>query len=57
MLEAVLLRPLPYPDADRLVVLIDGRRGDRGVTSPTIPELLDVARGEPQLDAVLLRHA
>ncbi len=40
--EAVLLRPLPFAEPNRLVLLIDGNRGERGVTSPTIPELLDV---------------
>jgi len=50
--EAVLLRPLPYPAADRLVVLLDGRTGDRRWTSPTIPELLEVRSATRQLDRV-----
>jgi putative ABC transport system permease protein len=49
--EAVLLRPLPYPAADRLVVLLDGRIGDRA-TTPTIPELLDVRASTRSFDAV-----
>ena len=50
--QAVLLRPLPYPDADRLVVLVDGQVGGRGLTSPTIPELLEVRSATRQLDRV-----
>jgi putative ABC transport system permease protein len=49
--EAVLLRPLPYPAADRLVVLLDGRTGDRAVMTPTIPELLDVRASTHGFDA------
>ena len=40
--EAILLRPLPFAQPDRLVLLVDGNRGERGMTSPTIPELLEV---------------
>jgi len=50
--EAVLLRPLPYARPDRLVLLIDGHRGERGVTSPTIPELLEVRAASRTLDGV-----
>jgi predicted permease len=50
--EAVLLRPLPYPAADRLVVLMDGRRGAREVMAPTIPELLDVREASRSFDAL-----
>ena len=52
MFEAVLLRPLPFPAAERLVLLIDGRRGERGVTAPTIPELLDVRAASRSFDGV-----
>jgi len=48
--EAALLRPLPYPNADRLVVLLDG--SDRGLTGPTIPELLDVRGSTRSFDGV-----
>jgi len=43
LLNAILLRPLPYADPDRLVVLVD-RFSRLGVTAtaPTIPEILDV---------------
>jgi len=43
LLNAILLRPLPYDDPDRLVVLFD-RFAALGVTaaSPTIPEILDM---------------
>ena len=43
LVEGVLLRPLPFPDADRLVVLADrlqgadvGGNGEAGVTAPDI---------------------
>ena len=50
--EAVLLRPLPFAEPDRLVLLTDGQRGERGMTSPTIPELLDVREASRTLDGV-----
>ena len=50
--EAVLLRPLPYSGAERLVVLLDGRLEDRTVTTPTIPELLDVRGSARSFDAL-----
>jgi putative ABC transport system permease protein len=50
--EAVLLRPLPYSGAERLVVLLDGRLEDRTVTTPTIPELLDVRASARSFDAL-----
>ena len=50
--EAVMLRPLPYPAADRLVLLLDQRRDVRGLTSPTIPELMDVRGSSRTLDGV-----
>ena len=43
IVEGVLLRPLPFPDSDRLVVLADriqgadiGGNGEAGVTAPDI---------------------
>ena len=50
--QAVLLRQLPYPDADRLMLLLDGRRDEGGVTTPTIPELLDVRAASRSFDAI-----
>jgi putative ABC transport system permease protein len=50
--EAVLLRPLPFVEPDRLVLLMDGTRGERGVTSPTIPELLEVRAASRTLAGV-----
>ena len=56
--EAVLLRPLPYPAAERLVVLMDGRRGDRERDGADHSRAARRARGEPHARrAVLLRHA
>ena len=40
--EAVLLRPLPFSEPDRLVRLVDGNGGEPSVVNPTIPELVDV---------------
>lgn len=47
--EAVVLRPLPFSEPDRLVVLLDRTDGERGVTNPTIPELLDVRQASRML--------
>ena len=40
VVDAVLLRPLPYPDADRLVVLGDAQPGGEIVTA-SYPEFMD----------------
>ena len=50
--EAVLLRPLPFADPGRLVLLVDGNRQAPGVTSPTIPELLEVRAASRTLAGV-----
>lgn len=53
LLDALLFRPLPFADADRLVAIVDGLRsgGDRPM-DPTIPELLDVKAWSRNLEAV-----
>jgi len=53
LLHAVLLRPLPFPEAERLVAVVDNYRTD-GVrnVSPTVPELLDVRAASRHLDAL-----
>jgi predicted permease len=53
LLNAALLQPLPFPEADRLVALVDGFRAD-GVTGipPTVPELLDVRMTSRSLEGV-----
>jgi predicted permease len=50
--EAVLLRPVPYANAERLVWLMDGQTDGRGPTSPTVPEAIDVAAASRQFDRV-----
>ena len=49
-LNAALLRPLPYPDADRLVSILDTAGSNN--TTPTIPEMLDVRAWNKTLDGV-----
>jgi hypothetical protein len=51
VLNAVILRPFPFPDADRLMLVVDRLRPGAG-TSPTIPETLDVGARSRTLDAV-----
>jgi putative ABC transport system permease protein len=42
LIDGMLIRPLPYHDADRLVTVGDTFRTGPPRTGPTIPELLDV---------------
>ena len=42
LIDATLIRPLPYPEANRLVAVVDSFRIGPPRTSPTIPELLDL---------------
>ena len=46
--DAALFKPLPYPDADRLVALHD--QFPRGMASPTIPEFLDFQASNQSFD-------
>src|SRR6185503_14577794 len=50
VLQAVLLRPLPYQNADRLALVVEGRRGDRSLSSPTVPEMLELRAASRSLD-------
>ena len=52
-LHAVLLRPLPFPDAGRLVAIVDRFQAD-GLTNmaPTVPEMLDVRRSSTHLAGI-----
>jgi hypothetical protein len=53
LLNAVLLRPLPFPDADRLVAVTDNFRATGAVdVGPTVPELLDVRESIRTLDGI-----
>lgn len=53
LLHAVLLRPLPFPQPERLVAILDNFRGD-GVRNvpPTVPELLDVRGASQHLEGI-----
>ena len=51
VLNAVLFRPLPFSDADRLVLVVERLRSGGG-TSPTIPEILDLRARSHTLDVV-----
>jgi len=42
LIDAMVIRPLPYPDADRVVAIRDTFQTGPPRTGPTIPELLDV---------------
>src|SRR5688572_15784213 len=53
LLHAALLRPLPFPSADRLVAVVDNFRADGAVNvPPTVPELLDVRAATRSLDPI-----
>ena len=53
-----LLRPLPFPDAHRLVAVVDNFRADgQSNVPPTVPELLDLRAASQQLTRdFVLRH-
>jgi predicted permease len=53
LLHAVLLRPLPFPDAHRLVAVVDNFRADgQSNVPPTVPELLDLRAASRQLTGI-----
>ena len=53
LLHAALLQPLPFPDPDRLVAVVDHfRTGNNRNVPPTIPELLDVRAASRTLDPI-----
>jgi putative ABC transport system permease protein len=53
LLHAALIQPLPYPDADRLVAIVDNFRTEgRSGTPPTVPELLDVRAASRTLESM-----
>ena len=53
LLNAALFRPLPFPDAHRLVSIGDTVRGEsRRMANPMIPELLDVRAASTTVEAI-----
>ena len=53
VVDAVLLRPLPYPDARRLVAVWETDRNSRTLREPaSLPDMLDMRRQSRRLDAV-----
>ena len=52
-LYAALVQPLPFPQSNRLVAIVDGFRSTGAFnTSPTVPELLDIRSWTRTLDGV-----
>jgi len=53
LLNAALFQPLPLPDPDRLVAIVDVFTVDgRNEAGPTIPELIDVRKMSPNLEGL-----
>jgi putative ABC transport system permease protein len=53
LLNAALLKPLPFPESDRLVAIVDGFRADNAIgIPPTVPELLDVRQQSRSLEGL-----
>ncbi len=53
VVDAVLLRPLPYPDAGRLVAVWETDRNSRTLREPaSLPDMLDMRQQSRRLDAV-----
>lgn len=53
LLHAVLLRPLPFPDAHRLVAVVDNFHAvGQSNVPPTVPELLDLRAVSQQLTGI-----
>jgi predicted permease len=53
LLHAALIQPLPFPDANRLVAVVDYFRTEaRSGTAPTVPEVLDVRAASRTLEQI-----
>ena len=53
LLNAALIQPLPFPDAHRLVGVVDTFRADGpSRTAPTVPEVLDVRAASRTLEQI-----
>jgi predicted permease len=51
-IDGMLIRPLPYADADRIVAVFDTFQTGPPRTGPTVPELLDLRQASRDLEAV-----
>jgi len=52
LVDGTLWQPLPYPDADRLVAVVDTFQVGPPRTSPTVPELLDLRRSANSFESL-----
>jgi putative ABC transport system permease protein len=52
LIYGMLIRPLPYPDADRVVAVIDTFHIGPARTGPTVPELLDLRDAATSFDGL-----
>lgn len=57
LIDAMVIRPLPYAEADRLVAIIDTFQVGPPQTEPTVPELLDLRRDATTLAALSFADA
>ena len=52
IVEGVLLRPLPFPNPERLVVLFDILQGGNGEAGVTAPDIRDYTRDTHSFEAL-----
>src|SRR6476660_8997676 len=51
VVDGVLLKPLPFPDADRLIAIQSGLRGDKDGTA-SVPDIIDMQAARTVRDVV-----